>query len=205
MWFADKKRLFTGREIQKGDYLVGLRETGFRSNGLSLVRKIMQEHYGNNWHLKEREGQQEIEMNMARQVMTPSRIYTAAVVDMLGGYNNPPRAQVHGVAHITGRGIPGKLGRVLKPSGLGEVINNPFEPSSIMKHVQKLGCVQDSEAYKTWNRGQGMIIVTPTPNQAVQIAGEYGIEAKQIGYVIRDRMIKIKNKGIMQQTKELFF
>ena len=50
VWFANRDRLFTGREIQAGDYLVGLRETGFRSNGLSLVRKIMKENYGENWH-----------------------------------------------------------------------------------------------------------------------------------------------------------
>ena len=29
VWFAKKERMFTGREIQEGDYLVGLKENGF--------------------------------------------------------------------------------------------------------------------------------------------------------------------------------
>src|SRR3989338_8802779 len=52
VWFAKKDRMFTGKEIKEGDYLVGLREEGFRSNGLSLVRKIMMHKHGDNWHEK---------------------------------------------------------------------------------------------------------------------------------------------------------
>src|SRR3990167_3047004 len=49
VWFANRDRLFTGREIRDEDRIVGLKESGFRSNGLSLVRRIMKEHYGDNW------------------------------------------------------------------------------------------------------------------------------------------------------------
>src|SRR3989344_1835296 len=50
VWFAEKSRMLTGYEIKAGDKIIGLRESGFRSNGLSLVRKIMQETHGENWH-----------------------------------------------------------------------------------------------------------------------------------------------------------
>ena len=40
-----------------------------------------------------------------------------AVVEMFGGFDREPKAEIHGVVHVTGGGIPGKLGRVLKPSG----------------------------------------------------------------------------------------
>ncbi|MBI2110220.1 nitroreductase family protein, partial [Candidatus Woesearchaeota archaeon] len=46
VWFANRARLFTGREIRDDDRIIGLREYGFRSNGLSLVRRIMKEYYG---------------------------------------------------------------------------------------------------------------------------------------------------------------
>ncbi|MEE9525799.1 MAG: AIR synthase related protein, partial [Candidatus Woesearchaeota archaeon] len=42
VWFAAKDKLFTGKEIQAGDSIVVLKEKGFRSNGLSLVRKIFE-------------------------------------------------------------------------------------------------------------------------------------------------------------------
>jgi phosphoribosylformylglycinamidine cyclo-ligase len=190
VWFAKKDKMFTGREIKKGDSLVGLREDGFRSNGLSLVRRIMQDNYGDNWHetiLKKGN------KNLAELALIPSKIYSAAVVDMFGGYNGELKTEVHGVAHITGGGIPGKLGRILKVSGLGALINSPFEPSEFIRYIQKLGKVSDFEAYKTWNMGQGMIIITPKPKEVIEIAANYGIQAKKIGEVTKEEGIKIKN------------
>jgi len=194
VWFANRDRLFTGKEVREGDALVGLRETGFRSNGLSLVRKIMQKHHGDEWHrVPWKVGTD----SLANLALTPSKIYTAAVVDMFGGYNGEPKVDVHGVAHITGGGVPGKLGRMLKPSGLGAVINEPFEPSEFMLYTQALGNVSDEEAYKTWNMGQGMIVASPDSERVIDIARNYGIEAKQVGYVTEDPSVRIKNKGAM--------
>ena len=50
IWFAKKDKMFTGKEIKVGDKVVAFREKGFRSNGLSLVRKIFKQALGNSWH-----------------------------------------------------------------------------------------------------------------------------------------------------------
>src|SRR3989344_2760927 len=126
VWFAKKDRMFTGREIKEGDYLVGLREEGFRSNGLSLVRKIMKTNHGEDWHTQTYNGE-----SLARLALEPSKVYSGVVVDMFGGFENEPKAKVHGVAHITGGGVPGKLGRILKPSGLGATLSEPFSPAEL--------------------------------------------------------------------------
>jgi phosphoribosylformylglycinamidine cyclo-ligase len=192
VWFANKDRMFTGREIKEGDYLVGLREEGFRSNGLSLVRKIMTNYYGENWHnFSWKNGN----ISLAELALTPSKIYTKVAVEMFGGYNREPKTEVHGIVHITGGGIPGKLERILKPSGLGAVIDNPFEPTEFMEYVQTLGGVTDNDAYKTWNMGQGMIILTPKPDEVIKIAKNHDIPAKNIGKVVSESGIKIKNRG----------
>jgi len=205
VWFANRDRMFTGKEIKKGDSLVGLRETGFRSNGLSLVRKVMQKNYGENWHMLDRQGKHDLERTMAREILTPSKIYTGAVVDMFGGYEGEPKAKIHGIAHITGGGVPGKLGRVLKPSSLGAYIDEPFKPSTIMLYIQGLGNVSDEEGYRTWNMGQGMIIVTPKPEEVMKVAKYHGIENKVIGEVIQRPEITIKSKGISSGGKQLNF
>lgn len=178
VWFGRKDRLFTGRKIKAGDYLVGLKEEGFRSNGLSLVRKVLR----NNNH-----------KTIWEKVLTPSKIYTKAAVAMFGGYDKTPQAKIHGIAHITGGGIPGKLGRVLKPSGLGAIINDPFAPPEIMKYCQKIGKVSEREAYSSWNMGQGMVIITPEPEKAIKIAKQYKISSKIIGEVVKGKGITINN------------
>jgi len=199
VWFANKDKMFTGNEIKEGDYLVGFKEDGFRSNGLSLVSRIMEKNAGKDWYSSE--GMSE-DKTIGEEVLTPSRIYSGAVVDMIGGYNKDPKVEVHGVAHITGGGIPGKLGRMLKPSGLGAHINDPFHPPKVMEYIQGWGDVSDKEAYKTWNQGQGMIVATPDPQGVIEGANKYGIEAKKIGKVTEDPSILIRNYGAQRSSSQ---
>src|SRR3989344_3327047 len=201
VWFARKSRMLTGYEIQKGDKLVGLRENGFRSNGLSLVRKIMKTAHGDEWHRETYNGK-----SLAELALHQSRIYSGAVVDMLDGFNGESKAKIHGVSHITGGGIPGKLGRALKPSGLGAYLDNPFEPCDLMIYCQEKGNVADVEAYKTWNMGQGMVIITPNPDEVISVANQHGIESRVIGEITKEPTIRIRNKGInSDKQKELKF
>ena len=198
VWFANRDRMFTGREIKEGDSLVGLLEDGFRSNGISLLRKIMRKVHGDGWHnIMWKRGN----VTLGQMALTPSRIYTRAVIDMFGGYSGEPKAEIHGIAHITGGGLPGKLARVLKPSGLGAVINNPMKPSEFMLYTQALGNVSDEEAYKTWNMGQGMVIITPEPEKVQRIAGEYRITSQVIGEIVQTPRITIYNKGALSPKR----
>jgi len=184
----------------KSNAIVGLREQGFRSNGLSLVRRIMQNLHGENWHEANYEG-----ISVAKLALHPSKIYTGAVVEMFGGYDREPKVEVHGVAHITGGGLPGKLGRILKPSTLGAQIDEPFDPSKLMLYCQEQGNVPDREAYTTWNMGQGLLVITPQPDQAIEVAGAHGIQAKVIGTITTDPRVRIKNRGYNSKGEYLNF
>ncbi|MFA5792729.1 MAG: AIR synthase-related protein [Candidatus Gracilibacteria bacterium] len=188
IWFANKDRLFTGKEISVGDKIIALEEKGFRSNGLSLLRKIMQDNYGDEWHQKELNGVQ-----MGDLALTPSTIYSASVCDMFGGYNGEKKVDVHGVAHITGGGIPGKLGRVLNRAGLGAKLDALFEPCALMKHAIEIGKVPLDEAYRSWNMGNGMlVIVAPGEEQkAMAIANAHGVNAKICGEIVAEKGVKI--------------
>ena len=168
IWFAKKSNMFTGKELKVGDTLISFKEDGFRSNGFSLVRKIM----GDKW-----------DKRTLSQALTPSRIYSKAVVEMFGKLN--------GVAHITGGGIPGKLGRTLKPSGLGAELDNLFEPCTLMQECIKLADLDLREAYKTWNMGNGMIVATTNPDEILSIARRHNIEAKICGEVVKQKGIKL--------------
>lgn len=176
LWLADEQRILTGEHIEPGQYIVSLRERGFRSNGLSLVRRILTAQLGENWHRTDK-GEE-----YALRILHPSRIYSAAITDMTGGVDQEPQAHVSGIAHITGGGIPGKLGRTLKPTRYGAVLNTLFEPPRIMKEIQDRGKVAMDEAYRTWNMGNGMLVITNEPENVITIAKTHGIDAQVAGY-----------------------
>lgn len=200
VWFVNKDKLFAGKEIKIGDSIVVLQEKGFRSNGFSLIRKIFEKEYGKDWHDVDFQGEK-----LGNLVLTPSTIYSKAVVHMHGGFKTEGTCKIHGVAHITGGGIPSKIGRMLKASGYGAELDNLFEPCAAMLHCQKLGEVKDREAYRTWNMGQGLAIITPEPEKVIAEAAKFGINAKLAGKVTEEKVIRIKSKGINKEGKEIVF
>src|SRR5687767_5998624 len=191
-WFAHKSRLITVYDVKPGDYLIGLREEGLRCNGISLIRKILRTQYGEQWEETMFGNKRLIDV-----ALQPSRIYSGTVVDMFGGcdLSRPAKAVLHGGAHISGGGIPEKLGRLLRASGFGAKIDDPFTPCDLMLHCQELGNVTDKEAYRTWNMGQGMILISPSPEDVIKVAEEHGIEAKVIGKVAEEPGIQLASKG----------
>lgn len=197
MWFARRHRLLSGTAVQPGDCIVGLEETGCRSNGYSLIRNILTKQDGDDWHHVPHDG-----VTLGELALQPSRIYAAAVVDMLGGVEGEPQAPLHGVVHVTGGGIPGKLGRLLKRVALGATITDPFPPGPLLAYLQAHGPVSDEEAYRVWNMGQGMLLITPDPEAVIAIAEQHDIRAQAIGEVTPQPGIRLHSKGYFQRDGE---
>jgi len=200
IWFANKNKLFTGNEINIGDSIVVFEEKGFRSNGFSLIRKVFESKFGENWHNELYQGEK-----LGNLVLTPSTIYSKAVVNMHGGFSAPGTCKINGVAHITGGGIPSKIGRILKAKKLGAELVNLFEPCAAMKYCQEIGNVPDKEAYRTWNMGQGLAVVTPEPDKVIEEAKKFNINAKLAGIVIQDSNIILTSKGHFNHGEKLVF
>ena len=199
-WVQNPEKIITGRNVRPGQSIVALYEPGFGSNGLSLVRKILEKKYSANWHMKEYEGEK-----LGKLVLTPCTIHTKAIREMHGGYNEEGSVELTGVAHITGGGIPDKLASALAPSGYGAELTDLFEPMSLMRHCQELFGTTDEEAYRTWNMGQRMMIITSEPSGVIEIAGKYDFNAKQVGVVIAEPMIKLVSQGYHEKGKVLEF
>ncbi len=192
LWFGNERRMITGFDARPGDTLVALGETGLRSNGISLIRIALEQEYGNSWLQAELEGTPIIDL-----ALQPSTIYTQAIIDMFGGWEltRPSKARIHAIAHITGGGVPGKLARALKPTGLGATIDDPMMPPALMLHAQQIANVSDYEAYRTWHMGQGMIIATPEPHPVLALARGHHLHAAVIGTVTSDKAIRIASRG----------
>ncbi len=201
MGIVEKNKMLTGKDVQVGDKVIALRSNLFRSNGFTLVRHILQKHFGENWHLEEFEDG----LTWGEMAMTPSKLYHHAILELMGRYGQERRVKVHGIAHITGGGIAGNINRILKVNQLGVELNDLWEPQEAMLQVQKFGNVEDREAYKTWNMGNGMMLIIAPEDveKTLEILSQNEVEAKICGEVIAEPKIKIKNCGAFQKEDVL--
>jgi phosphoribosylformylglycinamidine cyclo-ligase len=140
-----KKDVITGEKIKKGDVVIGLPSSGLHSNGFSLARKIVEESdytYFDRMPYSKR--------TIGEELLEPTRIYMEALEVI-------QKADVHGMAHITGSGLL-KLHRI---SGFGFEIDDPIEPQPIFRFLQEEGGVAEDEMYRTFNMGMGWVFVLP--------------------------------------------
>ena len=198
VWFARRDRLLSGSNVRAGDAIVGLAETGCRSNGYTLLRQILQREHGDDWHAVPHDG-----TTLGTLALQPSRIYARAVVDMLGGVEGEPQVSLRGVVHVTGGGVPGKLGRLLRRANLGADITSPLPPGPLLAYLQEHGPVSDREAYRAWNMGHGMLLCTPQPDTALEIAGRHGITAQVVGRISAEPGIRLRSHGRFDTGKLL--
>ena len=140
-----KKDIISGEKIKKGDMIVGLPSSGLHSNGYTLARKIVEESsytYFDRMPYSKR--------TIGEELLEPTRIYMEALEVI-------QKADVHGMAHITGSGLL-KLHRI---SGFGFEIDDPIEPQPIFRFLQEEGGVAEDEMYRTFNMGMGWVFVLP--------------------------------------------
>jgi len=179
----EKDKFIDGKKVVAGDKLIGLKSNGFRSNGMTLVRYILDSKYGPDWVNEEFEGKKWGEI-----VLKPSKIYHRDVLSIIGGYKEERKIDIHGIVHVTGGGIPGNVERILKVNGLGARLDNLMKPHPEMVKLQEFGDVSDKEAYRTWNMGVGMVLVVAEDDveKVEQMLSDRGVENQVIGEVVGD-------------------
>lgn len=176
-----KDRVLNGSDIKIGDAIIGLKSDGIRSNGLSLARKILADALGENWVNEKYDNVR----SWGEVILTPSKIYHAAILGIIGRYGDAKNHSIKGIIHNTGGGIRGNLPRLLKKHGLGAHLDSLIEPHAFMLKLMELGGVSVEEAYKTWNMGVGMMMVSDAhdADSLIGSLSKAGIESQLIGYV----------------------
>lgn len=182
---VEKNKLITGSNIKAGDKIVGLLSGNFRSNGFSLVRYILREKFGENWVFEKFDDKQ----TWGEVTLDPCKIYCSAILEMHGRYGEKGTVDLKGVVHITGGGIPGNLPRVLKKTGLGARLDNLPKPPEAMLKLMELGGVSKDEAYRTWNMGVGMILISNDVEKIQEICGKHGIKSQVIGEITEGKLV----------------
>ena len=194
---VERDDFLDGRAVAAGDVLVGLPSSGLHSNGFSLVRRIVEEAgldleapYGETLrrHARGVPAEPELEASpLADVLLAPTRVYALALLAMRAAVRaGVPGADVHGIAHVTGGGLPGNVPRIL-PDGLAVRLEPArWAMPSAMRFLGAFGGLGEAEIRATFNGGLGMVLAVPpgAEEAALAAAAEQGMAGLVVGDVV---------------------
>ena len=177
---VEKDQIINGQvSIRPGDVIVGLGSSGFHSNGYSLVRKVVTDVAG----LSYDDHVADLNQTVAEILLEPTRLYVSSVLAVLE--DATLRASVHGLAHITGGGLPDNIERILPENCAAEIDSSTWQRPASFEWLQSLGGVARDEMYKVFNMGIGFTIICE-PSIADEVCRRilaHNIEASVIGEI----------------------
>lgn len=177
---VEQKHLVDGRTIAAGDSVIGVASDGLHSNGFSLVRKIVLDAAG----LAIGDRVDELDDTVGNILLRPTRIYAQPLRRILNHYK--VKNVVHGIAHITGGGLPENVKRIL-PHGVDVRIDRycwPIPP--VFSWLRQLGQVDDDEMDRVFNMGIGLVLIVSDfyAESIIRMLAQSGLESWKIGLVV---------------------
>jgi phosphoribosylformylglycinamidine cyclo-ligase len=141
---VERDVLIDGSRVEPGDAVIGLPSSGVHANGFTLVRRVLEE-----------------ESYEGEDLLAPTKLYLDDVRWLT------ERADVRGLAHVTGGGILGNLARIL-PEGLrAEIDWSAWERPPVFHWLARH--VEEDELRRVFNLGIGYLAVVPDPGDALVI------------------------------------
>ena len=172
---VEAEAIIDGRNVAAGDRIVAVASSGVHSNGFSLVRRILTDSdIDPTAPLPGEQG------SVMDALLRPTRLYGALVKALI-----QQGLPVHGMAHITGGGLPENLPRCL-PSHLHGVIDqHSWERPPLFQWLQNLGQIPEADIWNTFNMGVGFCLVVPASaeQQTLNICKQAGYPAWSLGEV----------------------
>ena len=144
---AEKGELMPNRGVHSGNLLIGLPSTGLHTNGYSLARKVLLEHYDSADFVES------LNATIGDVLLAIHKSYLPALDGILH------KEWLVGISHVTGGGIVDNTRRILG-EGQDLAINwNCWERPPIFKLIQELGNVPEDDMRHSMNLGIGMILI----------------------------------------------
>ncbi len=144
---VEKKEIINGKNIKKGDVLIGFPSNGLHTNGYSLARKVVLEKYKVDY---KPEG---FTKTIGEELLKTHKSYLPLITKL------KTSVKIKGFSHITGGGIIGNTSRII-PKGLKLKIDwSSWEVPQLFKFIQTEGNISDEEMRKVFNIGIVLIAV----------------------------------------------
>jgi phosphoribosylformylglycinamidine cyclo-ligase len=172
---VEEDRILGADRVEEGDVVVGLASSGLHTNGYSLARRIV----AGRMHLAIADAFPGEDASDADVLLRIHRSYLPLLRPILG--------RIHGMAHITGGGLPGNVNRVL-PDTLDAVIDAASWPvPNLFVQLERAGEVARDEMIRTFNMGVGMVVIADEAGAAAveASAASAHVEAWRLGRTVR--------------------
>ncbi|HLL74778.1 MAG TPA: phosphoribosylformylglycinamidine cyclo-ligase [Pyrinomonadaceae bacterium] len=146
---VDREKVIDGKRIEPGDAVLALPSVGLHTNGYSLARKLFFEvaGYSVDTHVAE------LGITAGEALLMPHVSYLRPLEGLLDG------GLVKGLAHITGGGLIDNVPRILPEGTAVEIRRGSWPHLPVFTLLQRLGNVAESEMYRAFNMGVGMVVV----------------------------------------------
>lgn len=146
---VDRSSIIDGQRIEAGDTLIGIPSTGLHTNGFSLARSVLLSEYAVSDPLDDLSGR-----TIGDVLLEVHRSYLHLIRGLVEG-----PANIRGLVHVTGGGIPGNTDRIV-PDGLIATFDyDSWDRPPIFKLIQEVGNVPENDMRRTFNLGIGLIII----------------------------------------------
>ncbi|MDR1049025.1 MAG: phosphoribosylformylglycinamidine cyclo-ligase [Synergistaceae bacterium] len=181
---ADRAKLLPRPDIVPGDALIGLPSGGLHSNGFSLVRKICFERM----KLTVDSFVSELGRTLGEELLKPTRLYPKIVLPLLSEF------AVKGIVHVTGGGFYDNIPRILPEGTAAEIDTGAWPIPAIFELLRDWGSVANSEMFRTFNMGIGLLLVAPESEAdgLIRSLASRGEPAYRVGSVTAgDRCVNI--------------
>lgn len=176
---VDRSEIVDGSGIKPGDMIIGLESSGLHTNGYSLARKL----FFDTLELKPGDRIPELKCTVAEALMAVHRCYLKPVSKLRAA------VKIHGMAHITGGGIPGNLVRVLPKNCRAEIDLSCWKVPMLFDYMQRNGMIDEKEMFEAFNMGIGLMIVLRKKHveEALRILNSQKTKAFVVGEIVKGK------------------
>lgn len=170
---VERDKVIDGKNVSKGNVLVGFGSNGLHTNGYSLARKVLLEKFSVN------DKPDLLNQSLGEELLSVHKSYLKLITEL------KEKISINAFSHITGGGIIGNTKRVV-PKDLQIKMNwNAWKLPAIFKLIQEVGKIADEEMRHVFNIGIGLIAIVDAKDvdKVLEVASSIGEKGIVVGEI----------------------
>jgi phosphoribosylformylglycinamidine cyclo-ligase len=170
---VERDKVIDGKNVAKGNVLIGFGSTGLHTNGYSLARKVLLEKFSIN------DNPDLLNQSLGEELLSVHKSYLKLITAL------KEKISINAFSHITGGGIIGNTKRVVPKELQIKMDWNSWDVLPIFKLIQEVGKIADEEMRHVFNLGIGLIAIVDANdvNKVLETASAIGEKGIVVGEI----------------------